>query len=527
VPTRVDLTGLAATTADLLVIGGGAYGLCAAWEAAQRGLTVVLIERGDFGEATSSNSLHTMHGGLRYLQHLDLRRMRESIRERRFWLRAAPELISPMPFVLPTFGHGLRGPEALQTALALNDVVSADRNRGVAPENHLPRGRRLSRAEAKHQFGPLQISGYNGAALWYDGFNRSPERLLVAIMQAAADAGASLANYCVAEELSRENGRIVGAVVRDLVGGAIAPLRARFVLNATGPWVDTVAEMAGRRASAPLFRPSKAMNLVVRRLPLNAAVGLPVPRQGRETDALLDKGAVTYFILPWGEFSLIGTKHLQFRGSADALRVEPRDVAGFLAELNPILGRHGVSPKDVIAVKCGLLPEQAGGTGAGDVVLQKHGRIIDHEAEDGIAGIISVVGVKWTTARLVAQQAIGQVAVKLQRGKFTRVIPMTQTRLDVHATMDHTVLVPDSAATEAQLVQAARNEMAVHLADAVLRRTDLGMSQHLDRELLTRAARAMGAVHVWTAAEIETEVDSTQMVLEQQQSWRTAAAKER
>jgi len=268
------------------------------------------------------------------------------------------------------------------------------------------------------------------------------------------------------------------------------------------------------------------MNLVVRRLPLNAAIGLPVPRQGRETDALLDKGSVTYFILPWGELSLIGTKHLQFRGSADALRVEPQDVAGFLAELNPTLGRHGLSPRDVIAVKCGLLPEQAGGTGTGDVVLQKHGRIIDHEAEDGIAGIMSVVGVKWTTARLVAQQAIAQVAIKLQRDKLTRVIPMAQTRLDVHATMDHTVLVPDSGATAAQLVQAARNEMAVHLADAVLRRTDLGMSQHLDRELLRRAARAMGAVHNWTLAEIETEVDSTQMVLEQRQSWRTAAAKE-
>jgi glycerol-3-phosphate dehydrogenase len=520
---RRDMAGLAAATHDLLIIGGGAYGVCAAWEAARRGLAVGLIERGDFGEATSSNSLHTIHGGLRYLQHLDIRRMRESIRERRFWLQVAPELIAPMPFILPTFGHGLRGPEAMQSALALNDLISADRNRGVAAAGHLPRGRRLSRGEAQGHFGPLQISGYNGAALWYDGFNRSPERLLVALLQAASDAGAKLANYCVAEELLREDGRIVGAIARDLLSGDVTRLRARCVLNATGPWVDTVAVMAGRQTTSRLFRPSKALNLVVRRLPLDAAVGVPAPRKGRETDALLDKGSVTYFIIPWGEFSLIGTKHLHFHGSADALRVEAQDVADFLSELNPILGRHRLSPRDVVAVKCGLLPEHAGGGGAGDVVLQKQPQIVDHEREDGIAGFMSIVGVKWTTARLVAQQAVRQVCVKLKRRDLLRLEPRTQCGLDDRVTIDHNPLVGDCAASEAQFVQAARNEMAVHLSDAVLRRTDLGLSRRLDRTVLGHAALTMAAVHGWSDAEIEVEVDSTQAALEQRQSWRTTA----
>jgi glycerol-3-phosphate dehydrogenase len=519
---RRDTAGLAAATADLLVIGGGVYGVCAAWEAARRGLAVVLIERGDFGEATSSNSLHTMHGGLRYLQHLDLRRMRESIRERRFWLRAAPELITPMPFILPTFGHGLRGPEALQTALALNDLISADRNRGVAATRHLPRGRRLSREEAQGRFGALQIKGYNGAALWYDGFSRSPERLLVALLQAAAGSGAKLANYCVAEELLRDEGRITGAMARDLVTGDVIRLRARCVLNATGPWVDTVALMAGRQSAEPLFRPSKALNLVVRRLPLDAAVGVPAPRMGRETDALLDKGAVTYFIMPWGEFSLIGTKHLHFRGSADSLRVEKQDVAGFIRELNPVLGPRRLGERDVVAVKCGLLPEQAGGSGIGDVVLQKHGRIVDHHREDGISGFMSIVGVKWTTARLVAQQAVEQICMNLQRRDLIRLEPRTQYGLEASATMDDNSLVADCVATEAQFAYAARNEMAVHLADAVLRRTDLGLSRHLDREVLKRAALAMAGVHGWAADRTESEVGATQLALERRQSWRTS-----
>jgi glycerol-3-phosphate dehydrogenase len=519
---RRDMAGLSAATADLLVIGGGAYGVCAALEAARRGLAVMLIERGDFGEATSSNSLHTMHGGLRYLQHLDLRRMRESIRERRFWLRTAPELITPMAFVLPTFGHGLRGPEALQTALALNDLISADRNRGVIPTRHLPRGRRLSREQAQRRFGPLQVSGYNGAALWYDGFNSSPERLLVALLQAASASGARLANYCVAEELLREDGRIAGAMARDLISGEVMHLRARYVLNATGPWVDAVAQMAGRQAVEPLFRPSKAMNLVVRRIPLDAAVGVPAPRLGRETDALLDKGSVTYFIMPWGQFSLIGTKHLRFHGGAEALRVERHEVVDFIREINPILGTHRLAERDVVAVKCGLLPEQAGASRIGDVVLQKHGRIVDHYREDGISGFMSIVGVKWTTSRLVAQQAVEQICINLQRRDLVRLEPRTQFRLDAGATMGDNSLVADSVATEAQFAHAARNEMAVHLADAVMRRTDLGLSGHLEREVLRRAASSMARVHGWATDRTENEVDATLLALERRQSWRTS-----
>jgi glycerol-3-phosphate dehydrogenase len=519
-PLRRDLTGAAAATLDLLVIGGGVYGVCAAWEAARRGLTVALIERGDFGAATSCNSLHTMHGGLRYLQHLDIRRMRESIRERRFWLQAAPELIVPMPFILPTVGHGLHGPEALQLALALNDLISADRNRGVARAGHLPRGRRLHRAEAQRFFGPLQIGGHNGAALWYDGFSLSPERLLVALLDAAGSAGAKLMNYCVAEELLREDQRIVGAVARDLLDGKAVRLRARCTLNAAGPWVDVVAAMAGLSPGSPLFSPSRGLNLIVRRVPLETAIGVPAPRQGRETDALLDKGSVTYFIIPWGERSLIGTKHLHFEGSADALRVTADDVAKFLDELNPALGRHGLSPSDVLAVKCGLLPEQPRANRRADVVLQKHARIVDHAREDGIAGLISIVGVKWTTARLVAQQAVQRVCAQLRRSDSVRPDAGLATVCAGFGAADPAPFVPDSSAGALQLERAARSEMALHLSDAVFRRTDLWLSRQLDRPLLERAARVMAGVLGWSEAEIEAEIESTQAELRQRQSWR-------
>jgi len=514
---RNDLHELTTAVTDLLVIGGGVYGLCAAWEAARRGLSVLLLERGDFGEATSSNSLHTMHGGLRYLQHLDLRRMRESISERRFWLQAAPDLVSPLGFVLPTHGHGLRGPEAMRTALALNDLISADRNRDVQEKNHLPRGRQLSRREAASHLGALQIEGNNGAALWYDGFNRSPERMLISLLRAGRLEGARYLNYCPVEELSVQDARVVGVWARELTSGETLPLRARYVLNAAGPWVDAIAQMAGRRSNQPLFRPSKALNLVVPRLPLDLAIGVPVPRKGRESDAVLDKGSVTYFLMPWGRFSLIGTKHLHFHGNADTLRADAQDVTDFLAEINPVLGPHQLRFDDVVAVKCGLLPEW-GRERDGDVVLQKHGRIVDHAQEDGISGLMSIVGVKWTTARLVAQQAIQRICRQLKRPDALRAqAPWPDLR---DRQTGGSPLVSDSSASESAFELAAREELAVHLADAVFRRTDLWLSRDLSYDILRRAAESMASSLGWSEQQIETEIGATLSALERRQCWR-------
>ena len=125
---------------DVVVVGGGIHGACAAWEAVRRGLRVALVEADDFGSATTSNSLRTFHGGLRYLQQLDFKRMRESIRERREWLRIAREIVKPMHFILPTKGYGMRGPAAMRVALFANDIVSMDRNDGVWADRQLPRG---------------------------------------------------------------------------------------------------------------------------------------------------------------------------------------------------------------------------------------------------------------------------------------------------------------------------------------------------------------------------------------------------
>lgn len=161
-PMRRGIDRLASEEFDLLIVGAGIYGACAAWDASLRGLRVALIDRGDFGGATSQHSQKTIHGGLRYLQQADLKRMRESIRERRTLMRIAPQFVSPFPCVMPTYGHLTRGREALAVAMLANDLVGLDRNRIDDPAKRIPRGRTVSRRRVLELLPGIPTKGLTG-----------------------------------------------------------------------------------------------------------------------------------------------------------------------------------------------------------------------------------------------------------------------------------------------------------------------------------------------------------------------------
>ncbi len=163
-----DLDQLTARTFDVLVVGGGIYGLAIAYDAAQRGAAVALVERDDFGSGASFNHLRTIHGGLRYLQTLDVRRARESVRERRTIARIAPHAVQPMPFAVPLYRSLLRGKLAMRAGFVLDSLVAAGRNRAVAVGNRLPRGRVVGRSTAAQQFPGLKRQRLTGAAVYYD-----------------------------------------------------------------------------------------------------------------------------------------------------------------------------------------------------------------------------------------------------------------------------------------------------------------------------------------------------------------------
>ena len=460
---------------DILVVGGGIYGACAAWDASLRGLRVALIDAGDFGGATSSNSLRTLHGGLRHLQRGDFPRMRESIRARRDWLRLAPHLTQTMRFVLPTFGRGLRGPAALRLALWVNDVVSLDRNSGIADTHRLPAGRVWSPKLARAVLSGTRVSGCNGAASWYDGVCTNTERLLISVVDAAARSGARVANYVRASGLLRRGGAVAGVTARDELNGQEFEIRAEAVINAAGPWVgDWLGPSAPPQ---PLFVPSKAFNLVTRALPFREGVGLPV-RPGE-----------TYFVIPWNGRALVGTRHSRCPVETRSAAVTQDEVQDFLNDLNRVLGRYRLVGSDVIGVFSGLLPERVGNSGV-DVELERAPRIVEHASA---AGLFSVVGVKWTTARAVAEAVVRKACRYLGRGRLQSA---------------RAILAPPTSA-ESEVLVAVRDEMAVQLEDVVMRRTLLYLSDQLDSEMLESCARIMARELRWTQCDIAGQVERT------------------
>jgi glycerol-3-phosphate dehydrogenase len=547
-----DPAALSRSVYDLAVVGGGIYGICAAHEAARRGLTVCLVERADFVSATSSNSLKTVHGGLRYLQHADLRRMRESIRERAMLLRTAPHLVRPLPFVIPTYGSSLRSKAVMRTALFLNDVIGFDRSAGVREGRRIPPGRVIGREEVRAIIPDLDARGLTGGAVWYDCQIANTERLALAYLRAAVESGAVCANYVEATGLLLRDGRVLGLQARDRLTGDSFDVQARMVLNAAGPWADRLLQTIPGARDLKRFHPSKAMNLVTRRLFGDHAIGFTVPTEFRDSDALLNKGTRLFFVVPWKQFSLIGTRHLPYQGDPDDFRITEDDIAVFLGEIQTACPSAALSRKDVLAVLGGLLPEVPR-SGPHEVQLVKHSRVHDH-ASEGAAGLVSAVGVKWTTARLTAEEAVNLVERRLRPSDTPRrpaerplpggdlealdgSLPREQAPTGVSSdAMRHllenygstarevlgyvradpslgTELVAGSPVIGAEIVFGVEREMAQQLEDVVFRRTELAAGGHPGPEVLRRCAELMGSVLGWSQERREAEIGRTEATL--------------
>ena len=466
---RRDLGALAAREHDLVVVGGGAYGAAAAWDAAVRGLSVALVEREDFGAGASWNSLKTIHGGMRYLQRMDLGRLRASARERSVLLRLAPALVRPLPFLVPAYGHGGTGREALAIGLRLNDWLTRDRNDGLPPSHRIPPARVVGKAEALRLLPGLEPRGLTGAALYSDAQASSTERLTLAFVHAAAAAGALCANHLEATGLLRSGGRVAGVALRDTLTGATLEVLSRAVLNAAGPWADELLSAFGlRRAPGPLLR---ARNLVLRRAPVTPfAVG------GRSSGRFL-------FLVPWEGRTILGTSY-------EPAEEPPSEPMAFLDEGARAFPWAGLRRSDVALVHEGLVPGRGGASG-----LSTTPRLHDHEVEDGLAGLVSVQGVKYTTARPVAERAVDLVARRLGRAVpagRTAEGPLPRAR-------------PLDGPLEARAREAVRDEMAMTLADAVLRRLDLGTRGRPDPAELETVAQVMRAELGWDAARLERE----------------------
>jgi glycerol-3-phosphate dehydrogenase len=377
---------------DLLVIGGGFQGAMLTLEAARRGLSTVLLERGDFGGATSANSLRIVHGGLRYLQSLDLPRFRESVAERRWFLRHFPDLVQPLPCLMPLYrpprGGRLRRPAVFRLALALNDRL--------AREGLLPPGRVLDVSETADLFPNVNRNGLVGGALWHDAVLMDPRRVLHETLRWAGRCGARSLNRIEVVELRTDGRQVTGLRAIGLESEESFEMRGRAVVNCAGPWCRSIAARFDRDLPE-LFRPLLAFNLLLDREPLSkAALAMAAP----------GKGAQTWFLLPTDGKVLAGTFYVPARGEFDpASGPDETAVAAFLRELNAAVPGWDVRPEHVLQVCHGWLPAQA----EGSPVPTSRPVVHDHGAAGGPVGLFSVSGVKLTTARAVAEKTLAKV----------------------------------------------------------------------------------------------------------------------
>lgn len=403
-----DVETLADEKFDLLVIGGGILGVCVARDAVMRGLRTALIEKKDFGAGTSWNCLKIVHGGLRYLQHFDLSRVRRAVRERSFWLRAAPHLVDPLPVLVPSRRSGLERKSLLRAALFVNTLFSLDRNRGLDPDRSLPGGRGLSRQELLTEVSRLASEDFTGGVVFYDALMYSPERLILSVVKSAVQDGVVAANHVSFEEGIVRGDQLVGVRVRDRLTGDEFEVNSRSVINATGPSASNCAErlLGHPPPEVSDVEYSLAINIGVEDLGLRKALALkarPNNERGGESRRLL--------AVPWRDLTLLGTGHYDVDAdSLDEIEDPSRFVHRFVDDIASALPYPAGRLERPRLVHWGLLPDHGP---PGEVDLVKKPLLIDH-SEHGRPGAVTAITVKFTTARQVAEEAVDRICSHLR-----------------------------------------------------------------------------------------------------------------
>ncbi len=551
---RRDLNQLDNTQYDVLIIGAGAFGACAARDAAMRGLRTALIERNDFGGATSAECFKMVHGGIRYLQHADLKRLRSSCHERSAFLRIAPHLVHPLPIAIPTYGYGRRGAFFLGTGARLYDALTYGRNAGIRdPERHIDGTRVLRRDEVLAMFPEVDDPQLSGAVVFEDGQMHNPARLVLAFVTSAAASGADVANRVEAVSYLWKGDTIIGARVRDTLTGDEFDIRAKLTLNASGPWADYLC-LKDERFRKHQRKPfSRDAYFIVDRPPAHDHA-LAVQGLSRDKDAILGRSTRHLFMAPWRDKTLVGVWHRYFDRNPDLAQVGPEEIEQWIAEVNHVHPPLELQPSEVTFANCGLVPFGDTATES-ELSFGKESRIIDHRARDGVSGLVTLIGIRYTTARADSRKALelllDQSNLATHRPR-TETLPVTGGDIAdfarfsrdaygvwpahvsrsalagilrnfgtehrallarIHKDPSAATLIPHTTTLLAEVAHAVEHEMAMRLEDVVLRRTDLAAGCHPGSQALRDAATEMAKRLGWSAQRTADEVAATEQVL--------------
>jgi len=542
---------LASESFDLLVIGGGITGAGVAREAALRGLKVGLVEAGDFAGATSSRSTKLIHGGLRYLKNYEFRLVRESVVERQRLLTMAPHLVKATPFLFPVYEGDPDPLWMLHVGLTLYDLFAG---------RHNPIPHRMLAPEALREREPLlRGDALKGGAVYAD--SRTDDGCLtLEVIQSAVAHGAAVANYLAVTGFRKDGaGRITGAKVKDQVSGETFTVRAGRFLAAAGPWADAVRRMDDPGAP-PLLRLTKGVHLVLprRRLPIEHAVVM----RGRDGRMM--------FAVPSGACTYVGTTDTDHGGDPGDYRIEWADVEYILDAASRLFPEAGLTPDDVQAAWAGFRPLIRSGAGGDPSAASR-----DYKLFHSPSGLVTVAGGKLTAFRAMASHIVDSLFPATRGGAHTVAstaplpgaaggLPTSERKAALAAELGAPELVErlagrygaglEQVAAEARALaqapvrpeagvpagagaadpvlrwrlaqarHAVKAEMAVHLADVLIRRTDLMLfTPDNGRPLLPALAAEMGALLGWDEKTAQAEVARVASLIDAMFTWKQEA----
>ncbi len=490
---------------DFIIIGGGATGVGVAVDAVTRGYSVLLLERFDFGQGTSSRSTKLVHGGVRYLEQGNVSLVMEALKERGLLRQNAPHLVNELRFVVPSYSWW-RGP-FYGIGLKLYQMLAGKYGFG--------RSEFISKEEVLEALPNVNPEGLVGGVVYYDGqFDDS--RLLIHLVATAARYGAALLNYATVTALNEgADGTLEGVTFRDGESGTLHQVRGRVVINAGGPFSDAV-RVLGDADARPMIAPSQGAHLVLDRsfLPGESAIMVPHTSDGR-----------VLFAIPWHGHTLVGTTDTALaQASAEPIPLE-RELEFMLETARFYLAKKP-SRSDILSVFAGIRPLVKGGAGKSTSALSR-----DHTIHIDENGLLTVTGGKWTTYRNMAEDCVNQAATLAdlpEKNCMTKLLhvygyhpdPKSLGSLGVYGSDAAGVLElvrerPEWGARldaalpyiEAEVVWGARHEMARTLEDALSRRTralvlDARAAQRMAPRAAQLLAEELGRDAVWQSEEL-------------------------
>jgi len=514
-------------TFDLIVIGGGIVGTGIARDAALRGLHTLLVEKEDFAYGTTSRSSRLIHGGLRYLPKLNFKLVWQDLQEREILMKIAPHLVRKLSFIIPLMRSEPLNQLTLPFGLFLYDIMAKGKS--------LPSRQRLSRSETLAKEPSMStIEGLIGSYVYSDCQTELMERLCLENAIDASGHGALVLNHALATSF-HQNGRESTIQVTDTISGVEHQAHSRIILNAGGPWADLVCNRLNANGNGSL-RKTKGIHLLTRKLSENALV-LTARSDGR-----------LFFIIPWQEYSWIGTTDTDFDGDLDRVFAEAADVQYLTSELQEYF--PGFKKSDIFHATAGLRALVTNKGKSASETSRSH-KLVDHEAREGIKGVVSVLGGKITAYRHIAEEAVNLVCRKLQMqtscstadtplpgappvheatisetarklglpietvthlasmygSRFSSVLEYTRT--DSRLTQP---IVPGGPDILAQVKHAVDDEEAMTVSDFLLRRSDIGLGPSQGLDAVETVADEMASLLGWSSAETQSQIKSYRKV---------------